>query len=338
MKRPLAEPNVTEQGPRRQIIFLVLPDVQLLDLAGPIQVFDTAARLFRAPYTLRFCAASAEVRSAQQLYLARLEPLPEIDRKNIVFVPGTGTSPAQSRGLLAEPTKRWLQESYQAGTQIASICSGTAVLGAAGLLDRRRCTTHWEFVAELQSCYPMARVLDDVLYVQDQGIITSAGVTSGIDMALWLLEQDSGARMTAEVARQLLVYLRRNGLERQVSVYLEYRAHMNPCIHKVQDWLVEHVGEPTSLAELASVGQTSERSLARAFKAATGITPYRYHQLLRLEVAAQLVYASTLPFETIAMKSGFSDARQFRRAWRERFGVSPTLSRQRGNDTRLYKD
>ncbi|GLV55788.1 AraC family transcriptional regulator [Dictyobacter sp. S3.2.2.5] len=316
-----------KQGKQRSVIVLILPGVQLLDLAGPVQVFDTAVRVLGLPYRLAFCAASEEIRSAQQLSLAHLQPLPAVDGSSLILVPGTGAAPSHNRALLDDATRRWLQDSYRAGAQIASICSGTAILGEAGLLHRRRCTTHWEFTADLQSCYPTSHVLDDVLYVHDHGIITSAGVTSGIDMALWLLEQDCGPRIAADIARQLVVYFRRSGQERQVSVYLEYRSHLDPCIHKVQDWLAEHVSEPATLADLASVGQTSERSLARAFKAATGITPHQYQLLLRLEVASHLVRDTALSLETIAAKSGFGDVRQFRRVWGKRYGAPPSLSR-----------
>ncbi len=253
MKRPSIDAKASE---RCFVVFLVLPNVQLLDLAGPAQVFDTAARLFGSPYRLLFCAASEEIHSAQRFYLARLEQLPDVSGRSLILVLGTGDAPSKSQVLLDGPTKLWLQESYHAGARIAFICSGTAALGEAGLLHRRRCTTHWACSSDLQACYPTAQVLDGVLYVDDHNIITSVGVTSGIDMALWLLEQDSGPRMAAEVARHLVVYFRRSGLERQVSIYLEYRSHLNLCIHKVQDWLVEHACEPASLADLAGVGQT----------------------------------------------------------------------------------
>jgi transcriptional regulator GlxA family with amidase domain len=309
-------------------VFLILPGVHLLDLAGPVQVFDTAARVFDLPYSLLFCASSAEVQSAQRLYLARLEALPEPDGADLIMVPGTGASPLDRRELLDQPTKCWLCESYQAGARIASICSGATILGEAGLLHRRRCTTHWADISDLRARYPTAQVLEGVLYVHDRGITTSAGVASGIDMALWLLEQDCGPRIAADVARHLVVYLRRNGYERQVSVHLEYRAHLDPSVHRVQDWLAEHVSEPASLAELAEVGRTSVRSLTRAFKAATGITPRAYQQLLRLELATHLVSDSDLSLEVIAAKSGFSDARHFRRVWLEHFGTPPSRARE----------
>jgi transcriptional regulator GlxA family with amidase domain len=330
MERPSIEPATDEMRPERRVIFLVLPGVHLLDLAGPVQVFDAAMRIFAVPYSILFCAATDEIRSTQRLYLSHLQPLPEINGSDLVLVPGTGTS-LDGQQLLDAPTRQWLQKSYRAGAHIASICTGAAALGEAGLLHKRRCTTHWADVAALRASYPTAQVLEGVLYVHDRGITTSAGVASGIDMALWLLERDCGPRLAADVARALVVYLRRSGLERQVSIYLEYRAHLDPCVHKIQDWLAEHVGEPVTLDELATIGQTSVRSLTRSFKAAAGITPHEYQQLLRLELATHLVRDSALPLETIAAKCGFGDPRHFRRVWRQRFGTPPSHARQQTN-------
>jgi transcriptional regulator GlxA family with amidase domain len=326
MKRPL---RTTATSSQRRVIFLVLPDVQLLDLAGPAQVFDTAARIFGAPYTLMYCATSNEIRSKQCLYLAHLERLPEVDQNDLILIAGAGSSNAPDYTLLDSCARQWLQESYTAGTQIASICDGALALGEAGLLHRRRCTTHWSVVSELRLRYPTAQVLEGVLYVHDHNIITSAGVASGIDMALWLLEQDCGPRLTADVARHLVVYLRRNGFERQVSVYLTYCSHLDPCVHRVQNWLAEHITESISLADLADMAHTSVRSLTRVFKAATGITPGTYQRLLRLELAAHLINDSNLPLETIAIKSGFNDPRHFRRVWHAHFGTPPSSGRQR---------
>jgi transcriptional regulator GlxA family with amidase domain len=327
------QPSVSEQWQPRRIVFLLLPGVQILDLAGPAQVFESAA-ISGKPYTLQYCAAAKEICSKQRLHLAHLDPLPEMSGNDMILIPGIDMVQANERKeasqLFAhiEHCKPWLQASYRAGVRIASICTGALVLGEVGLLHRRRCTTHWEFVSELQRRYPTAQVIDGVLYVHDRGITTSAGVTAGIDMALWLLERDCGPRFAAEIARQLVVYMRRNGSEDQVSVYLEYRTHLDPCVHRVQDWIEEHVNEPLSLAELAAVGQTSIRSLTRAFKTATGITPHRYQHLLRLELAVHLVKSSSLSLEAIAAKSGLGDPRHFRRVWHQRFGTSPSQSRQ----------
>jgi transcriptional regulator GlxA family with amidase domain len=320
--------QVNEPRHLRHLAFLILPQVQILDLAGPVQVFDTAARQ-GGSYRLTFCSTTPEVEARQHLCLAHLEPLPDPELLDMVLIPGIGGLEAHMETPVDAMTCAWLQKCSRRGVSIASICTGAAVLGEAGLLHGRRCTTHWNFIAELQRLCPTAHVLDNVLYVQDRGVTTSAGVASGIDMALWLLEQECGPRFAAAVARYLVVYLRRSGLDRQVSSYLEYRSHLDPRVHQIQDWLGEHITETICLAELAEIAQTSERSLTRAFKAATGITPHVYQQLLRLELAAQLVNDSHLSLETIAARTGFGDARHFRRVWHHYFGAPPSAERTR---------
>lgn len=310
---------------KQRVIFLVLGGVELLDLAGPAQVFSTAASL-GAPYSLHFCANNPGVLSAQGLFLGQLEPLPSVCANDLVIVAGVALNQL-NQTLLDADTRCWLFDAHTHGTRIASICTGAAVLGEAGLLDGRRCTTHWFLVEELQQRYPMARLVDNVLYVSDRGIVTSAGVASGIDMALSLVEQQHGPRLAAEVARCLVIYLRRNGSVPQQSAYLEYRNHLHPGVHQVQNWLAEHALESVSLAELAHIANMSVRSLSRAFKQATGLTPVQYQQRLRLEVAAALLQ-SDLPIEAIAARCGFEDARHFRRLWQRQFGVSPTATRK----------
>lgn len=319
--------NRTPDKPRH-IIVLILPKVQLLDLAGPVQVFDTAARL-GASYTLSFCAADEEIQSAQQLCLARLRPLPEVSKDDIVLVPGCRDILGSFDHLIDDSCKKWLQKSYDAGAHMASVCTGAAALGEAGLLDNRKCTTHWAFIKQLQERYPAARVQDGVLYVHDGRITTSAGVSSGVDMALWLLEQDYGPELMVKTARQLVVYIRRNGHEQQASVFFLYRSHLDPIVHSVQDWLIEHCTENVTLPDLAAMARVSERTLTRAFRSATGITPHQYQQLLRLEIATQLLAETDLNMETIADTSGFGEARNLRRVWRTHFRTS--LSSARNN-------
>ncbi|MEI2579918.1 GlxA family transcriptional regulator [Scytonema sp. PRP1] len=314
-----------------RVIFLVLNGVELLDLAGPAQVFSMAASL-GAPYSLHFCANNLGVRSAQGLFLGQLEPLPSVCANDVVMVAGVALDQL-NQPLLDSDTRRWLINAYTNGTRIASICTGAIVLGEAGLLDGRRCTTHWFIVEDLQQRYPMARIVDSVLYVSDRGIVTSAGVASGIDMALSLVEQQHGPRLAAEVARCLVIYLRRNGSVPQQSVYLEYRNHLHPGVHQVQNWLAEHAMESVSLAELAHIANMSVRSFSRAFKNVTGLTPVQYQQRLRLEVAATLLQNSDLSIEAIAARCGFDDARHFRRLWQRQFGVSPAATRKKQTKT-----
>jgi transcriptional regulator GlxA family with amidase domain len=221
----------------------------------------------------------------------------------------------------------WLREGLKAGAPIASVCSAAFILGEAGLLDGRRCTTHWNYTAMLQERYPAARVVDTALFTHDSGVTTSAGIASGIDMALSLIERDQGPLFTARVARELVVYLRRNGAQGQMSIYLEYRTHLHPGVHRVQDWLIEHVTEKVTLAELAAVANLSARSLSRAFKEATGLTMLQYQQRLRLEHAAMLMHNPKLSLDEVASRCGFEDARHFRRLWKAQFGVAPSAMR-----------
>ncbi len=311
----------------RRVLFLLLPDVHLLDLAGPAQVFHSAAE-HGAPYTLMFCASQPQLRSAQGLMLAELSPLPAAQPDDLILVPGgqTGTGDP-GRPPLSPEVNRWLQHSAALGAEVAAICSGALALGEAGLLNGRRCTTHWSLTAHLQRLHPRSTVLDNVLFVRDQGVTTSAGVASGVDLALSLIEQHHGPMLTARVARDLVVYLRRNGDHAQHSVYLEYRTHLHAGVHRVQDWLIHHPAQRATLTDLAVVAGLSDRHLARCFKAATGITVFDYQQRLRLELAGQLLRDPRLTLDAVATRSGFGDARALRRAWRDRFGVPPTAQR-----------
>lgn len=320
----MAQPSSTG---KQRVIFLVLDGVHLLDLAGPAQVFSMAASL-GAPYSLHFCANTSEVRSTQGLFLGHLEPLPIVSTDDQIMVAGV-TLERLNQPLLDAETRHWLMDAHRNGARIASICTGAVALGEAGLLDGRRCTTHWFIVEKLQQCYPLACVIDDVLYVSDRGIITSAGVASGIDMTLSMVEQQHGPCLTAEMARYLVIYFRRNGSQAQQSVYLEYRNHLHSGVHQAQNWLAEHAIASVSLPELAQIANMSVRSFSRAFKEAAGLTPMQYQQRLRLEVASMLLQNSDLSIETISARCGFEDARHFRRLWQRQFGVSPAVTRKK---------
>ncbi|MFJ7493913.1 GlxA family transcriptional regulator [Streptomyces sp. NPDC097727] len=311
-----------------RIVVLVLPEVNLLDLSGPVQVFHAAAHL-GGVYRLEYVAETGGVRSAQGLELAGLQGLAETQagRGDMVLVPGPRLT--GSDRLVSDAAVRWVRDAYDAGARVASVCTGAAVLGEAGLLDGRACTTHWSLTTAMRDRYPKARVREAALYVHEGRVSTSAGISSGIDLALSLVERDHGPELAAAVARELVLYLRRDGDDAQISPFLRYRDHVRPAVHRVQDHLAQNLDTPHTLDELAAVAHLSPRGLTRAFTAATGITPLAYQRQLRLERARTLLTGTDLTVEAVAARCGFRDARQLRRLVAETLGVPPSQLRTR---------
>src|SRR5262249_14880473 len=278
-------------------------------MAGPARVVSEAAP-WGAPSGLTSPPARPTVRSPQGLTPAELEPLPQARPGDLVLVPGMWS---QSLDRIERASCAWLRHAHDAGARVASICSGAFALARAGLLDGRRCTTHWRLTARLADEHPRARVLDNRLYVEDGDVVTSAGVASGIDMALALVERDHGPLVAARVAREMVVYLRRAGDRDQTSVYLDHRTHMHPGVHRVQDYIVAHPDANPTLARLAHVAAMSPRNLARVFRRATRLTPKQFAAKVKLQVARDLLDDPGRTVEDIAASCGFEDARQLRR-------------------------
>ena len=302
------------------MIFLILPEVEMLDFAGPLQVFSEAART-RPRYRIRLCSTRERVRCDQGVTLADLEPLPDAHSGDLVIVPGM---PYRMTERIERPVLRWLRDAHAGGAHVASVCTGAFVLGEAGLLAGRRCTTHWARTNDLQRRFPAARVLADRLFVTDGSVTTSAGIASGIDMALGMIEQAHGTLLAAEIAREMVVYIRRDGAHQQQSIYLDYRTHLHPGVHRIQDWLVQNPGEKYTLMDLGAVAGMSARNLTRVFRRETGISVKDFATRVRLERARALLHDPMLTIEAVAQKCGFETSRQFRRVWRDAFGGTPT--------------
>jgi transcriptional regulator GlxA family with amidase domain len=315
--------------PATRIVFLLLDGFEAFDLAGPLQVFYEA-QLAGAPYRVSFVALDAQIETAQSLQLFALEALPhDIGPSDTIVVPG-GTAirlAVMNRSRKLRPALAWIRTAYEAGARVASICVGAFFLGAAGLLDGRNVTTHWRRVEELQRAFPKANVHANRLYAIDGRVATSAGIASGVDLALALLERDAGPRLAASVAREMVLTARRAGTEEQLSAFLEGRGHVLAEVHAVQDWLAEHPGEPYTLESLALVAGVSARTLTRRFHSATGRTVKAYANALRLEYARMLLRDGTLTIDDVAERCGLADARHLRRLWREAYGSSPSQSR-----------
>ncbi len=321
---------VSHKTQAKQIVFLILPTVQILDLAGPVQVIDEAIE-HGASYDLRFGAPTAAIVSSQKLTMSDLEHFRDVDLHagDMVVIPGIHGNMLAVEQLdkLGESLYQWLREAHHSGAKLCTVCNATFVLAHAGLLDNRPCTTHWKRLEQLRKAYPAIDVIDKRLFVKHENIYTSAGITSGIDLALSIVEEDYGPAFTARIAKELVVYMRRDGYHGQLSTYLEYRSHLNPGIHDVQDWLANNPEAEYSLESLARIAGMSSRNLTRLFRKVTGITIKAYATKLKLEFAATLMNNPKLTIETIAKECGFDDARQFRRLWKMTYGVSPSDSR-----------
>ncbi|GHH73212.1 GlxA family transcriptional regulator [Promicromonospora soli] len=298
------------------VVFVLLPGVHLLDLAGPAQAFFTAGD-FGHPYELHYVSGAVSdagvVASAQGLPLVAGTDWPALGPGDLVVVPGWRVGNDRTAWpRLSETVRERLREHHAAGGTVASVCAGSDALGQAGLLDGRRCTTHHGVQDELAARYPRAHVVRDVLFTSDDGVVTSAGIASGIDLSLHLLAMRHGPALAARVARDMVVYARRNGTEPQVSAMLRHRSHVDDTVHRVQDRIDAQFTRALPLADLAAHAGVAQRTLTRLFTRATGVTPLRYQQILRLERAEHLIgHGATV--ESAAHTVGFQDPRMLRR-------------------------
>ena len=299
----------------KKVAFIIPPTVELLDLSGPAQVF-TEAKVHGMEIALEFFQYREEPISTAGLGFGKIPDYKTANLKegDFVFVPGMDNEYVNSISFKAEREFfDWLKACSKKSITVCSICSGAFALGHAGLLKDTECTTHWRRVDALQKQFPQAKVLSDILYVKSNNVYTSAGISAGIDMSLSILEELKGALFTHQVARGLVVYHRRRGSHKQQSIYLDYRNHINPQVHKVQDYLIHNLSKENSIESLASLVGMSPRNLSRVFKEKTGATVLEYLTLLRKEFASTMLNNPEYTIEFIASKCGFKTARQLQR-------------------------
>lgn len=298
-----------------KVAFIVPPNVELLDLAGPAQVF-TEAKLHGLDAAIEFYSYHDENISTSGVAFGEIKNYKEanLNAGDFVFIPGTGHDYLRSVQFGGETSFfKWIAQCADSKVNTCSICTGAFFLGEAGLLDGRECTTHWRRTDELKSRFPKAKVLADSLYVKSDNIYTSAGISAGIDLALSILEYLKGPHFVHKVARGLVVYHRRDQSHSQKSIYLDFRNHINPKIHEVQDFLINNLGKDNSIDDLAEVVAMSPRNLSRVFKESTGLTIVEYLTELRKEMAKTLLNNPDYTIDYIASQCGFKTARQLQR-------------------------
>jgi transcriptional regulator GlxA family with amidase domain len=316
--------------PRHAIEIVAFPDVQLLDVAGPLQVFASANEVRLASgqppyYAIRVIARSSPVISSSGLALLAEGLSPHkrpID--TLIVAGGAGVHAAsQDKRLIS-----WLAERASAAKRVASVCTGALVLGAAGLLDGKRVVTHWAECERLARYYPKARVEIDPIFLQDGKVWTSAGVTAGIDMSLAMVEKDIGHAAAIAVARDLVVFLKRPGGQSQFSAALALQ-QSDSRLDQLHSWIVGHLAEDLSVPALAARARMGERTFLRRYSAAMGQTPARAVESMRVEAARQLLATTRLPIKQIAAKCGFGSEETMRRSVLHKVGVTPSEYRSR---------
>ena len=308
----------------RTVAILIFPDFQLLDAAGPIAAFDTAARDTTPPsYRLRVIAKTAgPVISSSGAQLIA-EGLFDDPLDTLIVAGGWGSREATA----CLETLAFIRSASARARRIASVCSGAFILAAAGLLDGRRATTHWGRAAELARAYPLVHVDPDRIFTRDGDVWTSAGITAGIDLALALVADDLGEGVAKRTAQQLVVYYRRPGGQSQFSALLEAdRPHGR--FASLLGWAREHLHESLSVERLAECAVMSPRHFARAFAAEMGVTPAKAIERLRIEAARDIVESSGEPIEGVAVRTGFGDPERMRRAFIRAFGQPPQSLRR----------
>jgi len=309
---------------------LAFPSVQLLDVAGPLQVFASANDLAASgrPYVPTVIARrGGSVGSSAGLGLAAQPLPPTTEPVDTLIVAGGGGVHAASQddALVASLTQR-----AGVARRVASVCTGAFLLARAGLLDGRRAVTHWSRCAELARRYPAVRVEPDPIFIQDGAVWTSAGVTSGIDLALALVEADLGRAAALAVARQLVVFLKRPGGQAQFSATLKMQHEAGGAdFERLHAWIAEHLASNLSVTALAEQAGMSERSFVRRYCRSTGETPARAVEQMRVEAARQMLGETSEPIKRIASRCGFGSEETMRRSFLRLLATTPQDYRER---------
>lgn len=313
----------------RTLGLLAYDDMQALDLVGPLDVFGAANALQSDARCYELCViglSSNIVRAENGLAVVPACTLDDAPSLDTLLIPGG----AGSRVVNLDPRLlRWLRERSGATRRVASVCTGAYLLAAAGLLEGRSATTHWRYAEDLSSRYPGINVVPDRLFLRDGRFATSGGLTAGLDLALALVEEDLGASMALAVARYLVMYVKRPGNQAQFSAPLAAQS-MGKCrMTALVDWLLAHLHMDISADRMAEQVSMSTRHFRRQFVKTFDTTPARFVERLRLEQSCMRLTENGASIRAIASSVGFRNVETFRRAFRSRYGVTPSEYRDR---------
>lgn len=310
----------------RRIAFLVFPQFQILDATGPIAAFEIAERYRPGTYALRTIAAVPGSVASSSGACLLASPLGRADAVDTLIVAGgEGTRAA----ALCEKTRKFVVACAQRSRRVASVCSGTFVLAAAGLLDGRRATTHWSVTAEFSRRFPKVRLDADRIYVREGSIWSSAGITAGIDLSLALIGEDLGEDIALRTAQQLVVYRRRPGGQSQFSPLLQME-RADGRFGKLWEHMRTHLHERLSIAELARLSCMSPRNFSRVFMEEIGIAPAKAVERLRVDTARADLESGNRSVQQVATACGFGNPERMRRSFLRVLGAPPSALKRQG--------
>jgi transcriptional regulator GlxA family with amidase domain len=333
--RAAARLSRAPRGAPRRILVVAARGAELLDAIGPYQVFVTANTLARAAHPERPAAYRVEIVSLTRgtrlsancglrisAHLSYTRVRGPIDT---LLVAGGRDA---EENLTSAAAVHWLRVSAERARRVGSVCTGALLLGRTGLLDERRVTTHWNWCSQLAQRCPRARVDPDPIFIRDGKIATSAGVTAGMDLALALVEEDHGARLALQVARQLVLYLRRPGGQSQFSAALALQLSEREPLAELHAWVLEHLNHPLDVAALAARVHMSPRNFARVFSREMHTTPGKFVERLRVESARRRLEETRRSLKQIAQECGFLSVARMRSVFQRAVGVPPARYRQ----------
>ncbi len=317
----------------RSVVIVAYPDVQILDVVGPLEVFARADRwAAEQGLATRYDPIVATCDGTPFSTPSGLEISPRcrldevaLPVHTVIVAGGEGTAVASRDARLLD----WIQTIDATTTRTTSVCSGSFVLAAAGLLKGRRATTHWSECERLATLFPSIVVEPDPIFVRDGKYLTSAGVTAGMDLALAMVEEDLGRDAALYVARWLVLFVHRQGGQAQFSAQLSAQTAQRGPIRELQQFILEQPGADLSVATMAQRTAMSERNFARVFANETGVTPGEYVERVRVETARRLLEQSALSLDDVASAAGFGSTETLRRSFHRQLGVAPSDYRSR---------
>ncbi|MBO9579696.1 MAG: DJ-1/PfpI family protein [Sphingobium sp.] len=316
----------------RTVAFIVYPGFELLDVSGPVSVFNNANRALvvrdePASYTIVLASGDGGLVPSSSGITVETRRLADVSDKPVDTVLVAGAEKEPLLEVMSDPAIRAaLPQTTARARRFGSVCTGTFILAAAGLLEGHRVATHWDGCSSLAQAFPAVRVDADALYVEDGRLWTSAGVTTGIDMALAMVAADLGAAVAGDVAKRLVLYARRPGYQSQFSPLLQAQAKADSPFADLIGWIQANLTAPLDVPMLAARAGLSERSFHRKFVAATGETPARFVEAARLD-AARMLLSRGLSLKEVAVQVGLFPATRLNDAFDQRFGLSPRLFR-----------